>query len=116
MATTTNYEQLITLEDIAEVLPLTQGEGSFYRKDETGHVNHEKVSTGAETARVSFQMTMPKLSSPDFSNFISAAKHLTETNSLNAIKAYSKSDINKVKTNSITGAIANNIIKEKYSK
>ena len=59
MTTTTDNEQLITLEEISEVLPLTQGDGSIYRKDETGHVNHEKISTGAEKARVSFKMTMP---------------------------------------------------------
>ena len=45
-------ERTISAEDIEEVLPLTQGDGSIYRKDETGAVCHEKVVTGAETARV----------------------------------------------------------------
>ena len=33
MTTTTPEEMRITAEDIAEALPLTQGEGSLYRKD-----------------------------------------------------------------------------------
>lgn len=114
MATAIDNDQLITLEEIAEVLPLTQGDGSVYRKDETGHVNHEKVSTGAEKARVSFKMSMPKLSSPDFKSFISAAKQIAETGTAAFVKTYSESDIDKVKTGGITGAIANQMIKKKY--
>ena len=114
MTTTTDNEQLITLEEISEVLPLTQGDGSIYRKDETGQVNHEKISTGAEKARVSFKMTMPKLSSPDFKSFISAAKSIAETGTTAFVKTYSQSDIDKVKTGGITGAIANQMIKKKY--
>lgn len=114
METTTNNEQLLTVEDIAEVLPLTQGDGSVYRKDDTGKVNHEKVSTGAEKAKVSFKMSMPKLSSPDFKSFISAAKQIAETGTIAFVKTYSESDIDKVKTGGITGAIANQMIKKKY--
>jgi hypothetical protein len=114
MATTTDNERLITLEEIEEVLPLTQGDGSIYRKDETGHVNKEKVTTGAEKARVSFKMSMPKLSSPDFKTFISAAKQIAETGTIALVKTYSDSDIDKVKTGGITGAIANEMIKKKY--
>lgn len=114
MATITDNETLITLEEIAEVLPLTQGDGSTYRKDEEGHVNHEKVSTGAEKARVNFKMSMPKLSSPDFKSFISAAKQIAETGTAAFVKTYSDSDIDKVKTGGITGAIANQMIKKKY--
>lgn len=114
MATTNETEHLITLEEIAETLPLTQGDGSLYRKDETGHVSHEKVATGAETARVSFKMNMPKLSSPDFKTFISAAKQIAETGTTTLLKKYSESDIDKVKTGGITGTIANEIIKKKH--
>ena len=114
MATTNETEQLIKLEDIAETLPLTQGDGSLYRKDESGHVSHEKVATGAETAKVSFKMNMPKLSSPDFKTFISAAKQIAETGTAKIIKTYSESDIDKVKTGGISGAIANEIIKKKH--
>lgn len=114
MATTNEREQLITLEEIAETLPLTQGDGSIYRKDETGHVNHEKVATGAESARVNFKMNMPKLSSPDFKTFISAAKQIAETGTAKILKTYSESDIDKVKTGGISGAIANEIIKKKH--
>lgn len=119
MVTTADEEQLITAEEIAEVLPLTQGEGSIYRKDEeTGHVNREKVNTGAEKARTSFKMSMPKLSSPDFKTFISAAKQLAETGSAIAVftKTYNKSDIEKVRGGGVSGAIANEIIKNKYGK
>ena len=36
---TEELEQAISAEDIAEILPLTQGDGSVYRKDEeTGKV------------------------------------------------------------------------------
>lgn len=114
MATSIDNEQLITVEDIAEVLPLTQGDGSVYRKDETGQVNHEKVNTGAEKARVSFKMSMPKLSSPDFKSFISAAKSIAETGTAVFVKTYSDADIDRVKTGGITGAIANKIVKKKY--
>ncbi len=114
MAITKETEQIITHDDIAEALPLTEGDGSLYRKDETGQVNHEKVSTGAETARVSFKMSMPKLSSPDFKTFISAAKQIAETGTTGLHKTYSESDIDKVKTGGITGAIANEIIKKKH--
>lgn len=114
MATTATNEKMINIEDIEEVLPLTQGDGSVYRKDETGNVSHEKVSTGAETARVSFKMSMPKLSSPDFKSFISAAKSIAETGTAAFVKTYSQSDIDRVKTGGITGAIANEIVKKKY--
>ena len=73
-----------------------------------------KISTGAEKARVSFKMTMPKLSSPDFKSFISAAKSIAETGTAAFVKTYSQSDIDKVKTGGITGAIANQMIKNKY--
>ena len=62
--------QVISADDIAEVLPLTEGDGSIYRKDETGVVNHTKVVTGAEHERVNFNMSMPKLSSHDFKTFM----------------------------------------------
>lgn len=114
MAITKETEQIITHDDIAEALPLTEGDGSLYRKDETGQVNHEKVSTGAETARVSFKMSMPKLSSPDFKTFISAAKQIAETGTTTLLKKYSESDIDKVNTGGITGTIANEIIKKKH--
>jgi len=111
---TEELEQVISAEDIAEVLPLTQGDGSVYRKDETGTVNHEKVSTGAERARVDFRMSMPKLQSPDFKTFMEAAKHLAETGTVKMIKKYSDDDIERVKTGGITGAIANQIIKKQH--
>ena len=115
MTTTTPEEMRITAEDIAEALPLTQGEGSLYRKDEeTGKVNHTKVSTGAEKARVSFKMSMPKLSGPDFKGFIEAAKAVAETGTIAFVKTYSDDAIEKVKTGGITGAIANQLIKNKY--
>lgn len=110
-----DFEQAISAEDIEEVLPLTQGEGSVYRKDEeTGKVNHEKVSTGAEKARVSFKMSMPKLQSPDFKSFMEAARHLKETGVVKFVKTYSDDDIEKVKTGGIIGAMANEIIKKKH--
>jgi hypothetical protein len=116
MTTSTTPENtVISLEEIAEVLPLTQGDGSVYRKDEeTGVVNHEKVSTGAEKARVSFKMSMPKLASPDFKSFIAAAKAVAETGTIAFVKTYSDDDIDRVKTGGITGAIANKLIKNKY--
>ena len=108
-------ERVITAEDIEEVLPLTQGDGSIYRKDEeTGQVNHEKVVTGAETARTTFKMSMPKLQSPDFKSFMEAAKHLTETGTVKVSKTYSNDDIEKVNTGGIIGAMANEIIKQKH--
>ena len=107
-------EIAISAEDIAETLPLTQGDGSVYRKDETGAVNHEKVVTGAENARVSFKMSMPKLQSPDFKSFLDAAKNLKETGSIKFVKTYSDDDIEKVKTGGIIGAMANEIIKKKH--
>ena len=79
-------EEAISVEDIEETLPLTQGDGSIYRKDDTGAVNHEKVVTGAENARVSFKMAMPKLQSPDFKNFLDAAKNLAETGTIKFVK------------------------------
>ncbi|MCM1265723.1 MAG: hypothetical protein NC200_05945 [Candidatus Gastranaerophilales bacterium] len=115
MVATTPADLTVTAEDIAEVLPLTQGEGSLYRKDEeTGKVNHTKVSTGAETARTSFKMSMPKLSSPDFKSFIAAAKSVAEAGSIAFVKTYSDDAIDRVKTGGITGAIANKLIKNKY--
>ena len=107
-------EQTISAEDIAEVLPLTQEDGSVYRKDETGKVNHEKVVTGAETARVSFKMTMPKLQGPDFATFMEAAKHLKETGVVKFVKTYSNDDIEKVNSGGIIGAMANQIIKKQH--
>ncbi|GEM_PF-5578798 len=110
-----SVEQVISASDIEEVLPLTQGDGSIYRKDETtGKVNHEKVDTGAETARVSFKMSMPKLSSPDFKAFMNAAKSIAETGTIKFVKTYSDDDIERVKTGGITGAIANKIIKKQH--
>ncbi len=110
-----DFEQAISAEDIEEILPLTQGEGSIYRKDEaTGKVNHEKVSTGAEKARVSFKMSMPKLQSPDFKSFMEAAKHLKETGVVKFVKTYSDEDIERVKTGGIIGALANEIVKKKH--
>lgn len=107
-------ELAISVEDIEEILPLTQGEGSVYRKDETGAVNHEKVVTGAEHARVNFKMSMPKVQSPDFKNFMAAAKSLAETGSIKIVKTYSDEAIERVKTGGITGAIANQIIKKQH--
>jgi hypothetical protein len=106
----------ISAEDIAEVLPLTQGDGSVYRKDEvTGEVSHDKVVTGAETARIRFSMTMPKLQSPDFKSFMEAAKNLKETGSTKPeTKKYSDDDIERVKTGGIIGAMANKIVKKKH--
>ena len=106
--------QVISADDIAEVLPLTEGDGSIYRKDETGVVNHTKVVTGAEHARVNFNMSMPKLSSHDFKTFIQAAKILAETNTAQVLNTYSDNEIEKVKTGGITGAIANEIIKKQH--
>lgn len=112
---TEELEQAISAEDIAEVLPLTQGDGSVYRKDEeTGKVNHEKVSTGAETARVSFKMTMPKLQSPDFKSFLDAAKSMAETGTIKMVKTYSDDAIEKVNTGGIIGNIANKIVKKQH--
>lgn len=108
-------ERVITAEEIEEALPLTQGDGSVYRKDETGNVNHTKVITGAEHARVTFKMVMPELSSPDFKSFIMAAKNIMKNGSIQIIAAtYSDDDIEKVKTGGITGTIANEMIKKKY--
>ena len=107
-------EMAISIEDIEETLPLTQGDGSVYRKDETGAVCHEKVVTGAENARISFKMTMPKIQSPDFKNFLDAAKSLAETGSIKFVKKYSDEDIEKVKTGGIIGAMANQIIKKQH--
>lgn len=109
-----DLEQFISAEDIAEVLPLTQGDGSVYRKDETGAVNKEKVVTGAEHARVNFKMTMPKLQSPDFKTFIAAAKSVAETGTVKFVKTYSDDDIERVKTGGIIGAMANQIIKKQH--
>lgn len=112
---TDELEQAISAEDIAEILPLTQGDGSVYRKDEeTGKVNHEKVSTGAETARVSFKMTMPKLQSPDFKSFLDAAKSLAETGTIKMVKTYSDDAIERVNTGGIIGNIANKIVKKQH--
>lgn len=112
---TDELEQAISAEDIAEILPLTQGDGSVYRKDEeTGKVNHEKVSTGAETARVSFKMSMPKLQSPDFKSFLDAAKSLAETGTIKMVKTYSDDAIEKVNTGGIIGNIANKIVKKQH--
>ena len=112
---TEELEQAISAEDIAEILPLTQGDGSVYRKDEeTGKVNHEKVSTGAETARVSFKMSMPKLQSPDFKSFLDAAKSLAETGTIKMVKTYSDDAIEKVNTGGIIGNIANKIVKKQH--
>ncbi len=107
-------EHVISAEDIAETLPLTQGDGSIYRKDETGAVNHEKVVTGAEHARINFRMSMPKLSSPDFKSFMNAAKSIAETGTIKFVKTYSNDDIEKVKTGGIIGDIANQIIKKQH--
>ena len=112
---TEELEQVISAEDIAEVLPLTQGDGSVYRKDEeTGKVNHEKVSTGAETARVNFKMSMPKLQSPDFKSFLDAAKSLAETGTIKMVKTYSDDAIEKVNTGGFIGNIANKIVKKQH--
>ena len=112
---TDELEQAISAEDIAEILPLTQGDGSVYRKDEeTGKVNHEKVSIGAETARVSFKMTMPKLQSPDFKSFLDAAKSLAETGTIKMVKTYSDDAIERVNTGGIIGNIANKIVKKQH--
>lgn len=112
---TEELEQAISAEDIAEILPLTQGDGSVYRKDEeTGKVNHEKVSTGAETARVTFKMSMPKLQSPDFKSFLDAAKSLAETGTIKMVKTYSDDAIEKVNTGGIIGNIANKIVKKQH--
>ena len=113
---TQELDEVINIDDIAEVLPLTQGDGSVYRKDEeTGKVNHEKVSTGAETARVSFKMSMPKLQSPDFKSFMEAAKHLKETGVVKIPgKKYSEEDIERVNTGGIIGALANQIVKKQH--
>lgn len=112
---TEELEQAISAEDIAEILPLTQGDGSVYRKDEeTGKVNHEKVSTGAETARVTFKMSMPKLQSPDFKSFLDAAKSLAQTGTIKMVKTYSDDAIEKVNTGGIIGNIANKIVKKQH--
>ena len=47
-------------------------------------------------------------------SFISAAKSIAETGTAAFVKTYSQSDIDKVKTGGITGAIANQMIKKKY--
>jgi len=106
-------ERVITAEEIEETLPLTQGDGSVYRKDETGNVSHTKVITGAEHARVTFKMSMPQLSSPDFKAFMAAAKNIMKNGTI-YVAAYSDSDIEKVNTGGITGSIANEMIKRKY--
>lgn len=112
---TEELEQAISAEDIAEILPLTQGDGSVYRKDEeTGKVNHEKVSTGAETARVTFKMSMPKLQSPDFKSFLDAAKSLAQTGTIKMVKTYSDDAIERVNTGGIIGNIANKIVKKQH--
>ena len=113
---TEEMEQVFSAEEIAEILPLTQGEGSIYRKDEeTGMVNHEKVVTGAETARVSFKMSMPKLQSPDFKSFIEAAKHFAESSPPpKVVKTYADEAIERVKTGGIIGDIANKIVKKQH--
>ena len=112
---TEELEQAISAEDIAEILPLTQGDGSVYRKDEeTGKVNHEKVSTGAETARVTFKMSMPKLQSPDFKSFLDAAKNLAQTGTIKMVKTYSDDAIERVNTGGIIGNIANKIVKKQH--
>lgn len=113
---TEELEQVISAEDIAEILPLTQGDGSVYRKDEeTGQVNHEKVATGAETARVSFKMSMPKLQSPDFKSFMEAAKQFAESSPPpKIVKKYSDEAIEQVKTGGIIGNIANKIVKKQH--
>ena len=112
-----DFEQaIISAEDIAETLPLTQGEGSIYRKDEeTGAVSHEKVFTGAEHARVNFKMTMPKLQGPDFTMFIEAAKNITLSNMTKTVKTFSDEDIEKVNSGGIIGSLANEIIKKNHS-
>ena len=108
-------EKVISAEDIEETLPLTQGEGSIYRKDaETGVVNHEKVVTGAETARVTFKMSMPQIQSPDFTSFVEAAKQIGKEKSVKPEKTYTNDDIEKVRTGGIIGAMANEIIKKKH--
>ena len=110
------FEHIISAEDIAETLPLTQGDGSIYRKDEeTGEVNHEKVVVGAEHARVNFKMSMPKLQGPNFSKFIEAARTLSEFKpEEDLVKKYSDTDIEKVNTGGIIGTIANEMIKKKH--
>lgn len=113
---TEELEHVITADEIAEVLPLTQGDGSVYRKDEeTGKVNHEKVSTGAETARVNFKMTMPKLQGPNFASFMEAAKNFaTSSPPPKIVKTYSDEAIERVKTGGIIGDIANKIVKKQH--
>lgn len=110
-----DFEQSISAEDIAEVLPLTQGEGSVYRKDETGTVNHEKVVTGAEHARVNFRMSLPKLQGPDFTTFKNAAEYLSATGYIKPVKKYSEEDIESVNSGGIIGSMANEIIKKKHT-
>ena len=111
-----DFEQaIISAEEIAEVLPLTQGDGSIYRKDETGAVNHEKVVTGAEHARVNFKMSMPKLQGPDFATFMEAAQYIMETGNIKPVKTYSEADIESVNSGGIIGSLANEIVKKKHS-
>jgi hypothetical protein len=87
---------------------------STYSKYST--VMSKKGMTGAETARVNFKMTMPKLQSPDFKSFMEAAKHLKDTGVVKFVKTYSDDDIEKVKTGGIIGAMANEIIKRQHGK
>jgi len=109
-----SVNQLISADDIAEVLPLTEGDGSIYRKDETGSVSHSKVVKGAEHARVNFRMTMPTLSGQDFKMFMEAAKNLANSDVSKIVRMYSETDIDKVNTGGITGEIANRIIKKQH--
>lgn len=107
-------EQVISAEEIEEILPLTEGNGSIYRKDETGSVSHEKVVQGAEHARINFRMRMPEIHSPDFKKFISDVTQLAETGSIKTAKTFSADAIESVKTGGIIGSIANEIIKSKH--
>ena len=106
-----DFEQAISAEDIEEMLPLTEGDGSVYRKDEAGEVNHEKVSTGAEHARVTFKMAMPKLQGPDFATFMEAAKHLTEKYGPDGyVKLYSPQSRKRVQLDKLQTLLADNTL------
>ena len=107
-------EHVISAEDIAEALPLTEGDGSIYRKDEEGNVCPEKVVQGAEHERVNFRMRMPEIHSPDFKKFLSDVNQLVETGTIKTAKTFTAEAIESVKTGGIIGSIANEIIKSKH--
>lgn len=100
-------------KDIEDTLPLTEGDGSIYRKDNDGKVNLEKVVSGAVNAAKNFKIVKPSIEGIDFNKFKDAFKNV-KISKEEFLAKYNKDEIESVNKGGVVSDIANKIIKNKY--